>query len=299
MTSPRHLFWFLSLGLFWGVSQSVYRHLFNIGMPITHTICIAGLGVGVIMWGMAAWRGRAHIPWTVHRYGMVCGVLLNVPFGFNLLLVEHVAPTELSIIITTSPFFNYLLALVTGWEIATPRRLLAIATGFLSTLILIVSREGMQSGNISWWHIAALVVPLFYCFYNSYAARAFPVGADTLQLGAVESVWSGVFILPFLLWFAPFGAAGQPLLWHYWVLGALIAMWVVERIAYFILIRDKGAVYTVQATYIATPAAVLIAGIFFGGTQDVWLWVSLAILMLALYLNNSGQATKAPTLQSA
>ena len=79
---------------------------------------------------------------------------------------------------------------------------------------------------------------------------------------------------------------------------ALIGMWVLERIAYFILIRDKGAVYTVQATYIATPAAVLIAAIFFGGTQDIWLWVSLAILMLALYLNNSGQVTKEPTPQS-
>jgi hypothetical protein len=66
-------------------------------------------------------------------------------------------------------------------------------------------------------------------------------------------------------------------------------MWVVERIAYFTLIRDKGAVYTVQATYVATPAAVVIAAVIFGGTQDIWLWVSLALLMVALYLNNTGR----------
>ena len=40
-------------------------------------------------------------------------------------------------------------------------------------------------------------------------------------------------------------------------------MWVVERMAYFTLIRDKGAVYTVQATYVATPAAVVIAAAYF------------------------------------
>ena len=85
---------------------------------------------------------------------------------------------------------------------------------------------------------------------------------------------------------------------QYWVLGAVVLMWVVERMAYFILIRDKGAVYTVQATYVATPAAVVIAGVFFGGTQDVWLWVSLAILMMALYLNNSGHVRPVSTPQS-
>ena len=224
---------------------------------------------------------------------------MNVPFALNLYLARHVPPTELAIIITTSPFFNYLLALVTGWETASPRRLLAIAAGFLSTLVLILSREGMLTGAVSWWLIASLGVPMLYCLYNAFAARAYPAGADTMQLGAAESIWSGLWVLPFVLVLAPFGAEGQPELSQYWVLGAVILMWVVERMAYFILIRDKGAVYTVQATYVATPAAVVIAGVFFGGTQDVWLWVSLAILMVALYLNNSGQVRPVSTPQSA
>jgi drug/metabolite transporter (DMT)-like permease len=199
-----------------------------------------------------------------------------------------VPPTELAIIITTSPFFSYLLALATGWEQARPRRLVAIAAGFLSTLVLVMSREGMLAGHFSLWLVAALGVPMLYCLYNAFAARAYPAGADTLQLGAAESIWSGLWVMPVALWFAPFGAAGQPTLWQYWVLAAVVLMWVVERMAYFILIRDKGAVYTVQATYVSTPAAVIISGVIFGGTQDPWLWASLGLLMVALYLNNSG-----------
>lgn len=290
MTSPRHFAYFLALGLFWGVSPSLYRHLSQIGMPVSHTIMITGLGVGLIMAAIASWHSDT---WRISRatliYGAACAFLMNVPFAINLYMARHVAPTELAIIITTSPFFNYLLALWTGWERATPRRLAAIATGFLSTLVLIISREGMLTGQFSWWLVASLAIPILYCGYNTFAARAWPKGADTLKVGAAESIWSGLLMVPVMLAFAPLGMAGTPPLSGYWVLGAAVFMWVVERIAYFTLIRDKGAVYTVQATYVATPAAVIIAAMIFGGTQDVWLWVSLALLMVALWLNNTGR----------
>lgn len=290
MTTPRHFAYFMALGLFWGVSPSVYKHLSVIGMPLSHTICVTGLGVGLLMWLLALAEGEGVIPWRIHVYGATCAFLMNVPFAYNLFLAGHVPPTELSVIITTSPFFNYLLALATGWEQATPRKLLAIAAGFFSTFVLIITRDGMVTGDASWWLVAALGVPIGYCIYNSFAARAIPKGATTVQLGAVESVWSGLWMLPVVLVAAPPGAAGQPAPWQYWILAAVTLMWVVERIAYFYLIRAKGAVYTVQATYVSTPAAVLIAGIFFGGVLDLWLWVSLALLMVALYLNNTGRA---------
>ena len=53
-------------------------------------------------------------------------------------------------------------------------------------------------------------------------------------------------------------------------------LWIIERIAFFTLIRDKGAVYTIQAVYVSTPAAVLFAIFFYGGGADIWLWISLS-----------------------
>eukprot|EP01036_Dinobryon_divergens_P008077 gene8077-10785_t len=63
-------------------------------------------------------------------------------------------------------------------------------------------------------------------------------------------------------------------------------MWVGERIVYFTLIRDRGPVYTVQAIYISAPAGVLYGITFFGEAPDLWLWISLALVILALWLNN-------------
>jgi drug/metabolite transporter (DMT)-like permease len=290
MTSFRHIAYFIALGLFWGVSPSLYRHLANVNMPLSHTIVYTGIGVGLIMFLIAILRNGWHgLDPRVPKYGAICAFLMNIPFGINLFLASHVPPTELSIIITMSPFFNYLLALATGTENASFNRLAAIALGFLSTLVLILSRDGMLQGEISWWLISSISVPLLYCAYNSYAARFWPQGANIMQAGAAESLWSGLLMLPFMLVFAPPGAPDGPALSVHWILLAAVLMWVVERIAYFTLINEKGAVYTVQATYVSTPAAVIIAALFFGGVTDIWLWISLAILMAALWLNNTGK----------
>jgi hypothetical protein len=173
------------------------------------------------------------------------------------------------------------------------RRLLAVAAGFVSSAILILSREGMLSGQISWWTPAAFSVPIMYTGYNWYAAHFWPKGRDVYSIGASESYWSGLLAVPFMLYYAvPWGPATPELLAYWTVLVAGI-LWIIERIAFFTLIRDKGAVYTIQAVYVSTPAAVLFAIFFYGGGADIWLWISLSILMMALWLNNTGSAVRA------
>ena len=54
MLISRHFLYFISLGLFWGLSPSFYKHLADIKMPASHTIFITGLGVGVAMLAIAA-----------------------------------------------------------------------------------------------------------------------------------------------------------------------------------------------------------------------------------------------------
>lgn len=279
--------------MFWAVSPSVYKHLADVKMPVSHTVVISGFAVGIMMLGLVLARGGFRsIDKRVVVYGLGCASLMNIPFGLQLVMAGRVPATELSIVITLSPFFAFLVSSFMRHERPSRRRLAAIGLGFLSTLVLILSREGTLSGQISWPLITSLLIPLLYSLYNTFAARAWPKGADTIQAGAFESLWSGLIALPFLLWFAPFSSPATPALYDYWVLGAVSLMWVVERLVYFSLITEKGAVYTVQATYVSTPGAVIIAAVFFGGVTDYWLWVSLALLMMALYLNNSGSASK-------
>jgi len=292
MTSPRHFSLFLALGLFWGVSPSLYRHWGVLGMPVSHVIALTGFGVGVALALICHLRG---IDWIGGRrlqlFGLGCAILMNIPFGLGLFFARHVPPTELALIISTSPVVNYLVALATGRENAAPRRLLAIVLGFLSTAILVVTREGMLSGEVSWWLIAAFSLPVLYSAYNWFAAIWWPPRAHAMAAGVAESFWSGVVALPFLLLLAAPWSAEQLPPAAYWTVLIAGGMWTLERIAFFTLIQEKGAVFTIQAVYLSTPAAVVIALAFYGGA-DVWLFVSLAVLMGALYLNNTGSAAR-------
>lgn len=293
MKTPLHFFHSLSLGLFWGVTPSLYKYLADVHMPVLHTMFYAGMIVGVVMLGYGLTRASHRgFDLRVVAYGFGCAALMNVPFAINLYLAAYVPPTELSIIVTLAPFFNYLFAMVIRHESATPRKMLAIVFGFTSTLVLILSHEGVISGQISWPLIVSLSIPLLYSVYDSFAAFAFPKGADTIQAGAFESLWSGALALPLIFWLSPFGVPGNPGLIQHWAVVVLALMWVVERVVFFTLITTRGAVFTAQSIYISTPTAVIMSVLFFGGGTDVWLWISLAILMVAIYLNNTSGAAK-------
>jgi drug/metabolite transporter (DMT)-like permease len=290
MTSMRHLLWFLYLGLSWGIVPILYRLLANAHMPTSHTVFLSGVGVGAILYAVDASRTRNwRISGTVLGFSVLCAMFANVPFALNLAAAAHVPPSTMAMIVSTSPLVNYAFALAAGWETATRRRLLALALGFASTLILIVPGSAKNLHLNPLWVAVAMSLPLFYCLYNNFAARKWPRGAAASQVAAVESGLGGILAMPFALAYAPFAASDGPALSAYWLIVAAVAMWVVERIAYFTLIKEKGAVYTAQASYVATPAAVIIASLMFGNDIGVSLWVSLVLLMAALWLNNAGR----------
>ncbi len=161
------------------------------------------------------------------------------------------------------------MALATRRENAAPRRLAAILLGFISTAILVITREGMLSGQVSWWLIAAFSLPFLYSAYNWFAALWWPPRAHPLSAGVAESIWSGLLAVPFLIFFAPPWSPQQLPPAAYLTVLLACGMWIVERIAFFTLIREKGAVFTVQAVYLSTPAAVLVAILAFGGCRHL------------------------------
>ena len=58
MTSLRHLSYFLALGLFWGISPSLYRHWGELGMPVSHVIFLTGTGVSGMLRALEQSWGR-------------------------------------------------------------------------------------------------------------------------------------------------------------------------------------------------------------------------------------------------
>ena len=292
MTNFRHLSYFVALALFWGISPSQYSYWGKAGVPVSHILVFTGFGLAVFLAALARWKHGA-VGWSsgVLTYSLVCAVLMNIPFSLSLTFARHVPPAELALVFALSPLINFAVGAMSGREPVTPRRLAAVLIGFAACATLVLTRQGMLAGQVSWWLLASFINPLLYAGYNWYANRHWPRGGTTFSIGAAESLWSGVLGLPFMLLLAP------P--WEYtysaFAYGSIAVatlMWVAERISFFTLIREKGPSYTAQAVYLSAPAAVIFGVIFFGGSGDIWLWASLAILMLALWFNNTGIENK-------
>ena len=283
-----HIAAFIALGCFWGLSVPLYKLMGLDGVPVSHIIVYTGFGVGLALALIGKLKsGSFAMSAAVVAYAAGCAVLLNMPFAFSLELARHVPAAEYALIVSTAPLFNFIASWAGGRAEATSQRLLAVGLGFVSSAMLIVSRHGgIADSETSWWSIAAFAVPVMYTAYNWFAARYWPKDADIFAIGAAESVLSALVALPFLLMFDPPWASGAPGPGAYLFVVIACLLWIVERIAFFTLIRDKGALYTIQAVYVATPASVVFAFLIFGGVGDRWIWASLALLMLALWLNN-------------
>lgn len=288
----RHILYFLALGLFWGISPSQYRYWGEVGVPVSHIIAYTGFGLAIFL-GLLARIRHGRLGWNreVMTYSLVCAMLMNVPFSFSLFFARHVPTPELALVFSLSPLINFVVGAVTGKEPLTSRRVFAIALGFVACAILVISRGGVK-GEVTWWLLASFVNPFLYAGYNLYANARWPRGGTTFAIGAAESFWSGVLATPFMLTLARPWEVHYATSFAYASIAVATVMWVVERVSFFTLIREKGATYTGQAVYLSAPMAVIFAMFFFGGSSDIWLWLSLAIVMAALWLNNSAGATR-------
>jgi drug/metabolite transporter (DMT)-like permease len=280
------------LGAFWGASPALNKLLGLYGVPVGHILVISGFGVGLglmlLQWLLG---GRLQLSRSVLLYGLGCGLLLNIPWGLSLAAIRHVPVTLSAVIVSTTPLCTYALALLLRRERADLLRLVALGLGFLSCVVLILNSPappGVLAGApaiaVDGWLLITLALPVLYAFYNLYTAMAWPKGMTAMTAGVVESHASALMAVPFVLAMEPLHLGGSGI--GYWLLAAVSVMWVVERVCFFTLIERTGPVTTVQAVYVSTPASVVLGLVFFAEPANLWLAVSLVLLMAALWLNN-------------
>lgn len=285
MSRLLHTLAIVGLGLFWGLSPTLYRLMSDAGIPITHVVVLSGLAVGL---GLTILQLLRREPLGITRrslgFGVGCGLLMTIPWAFSLFLITKVPVTVYAVISSTAPLVAFALALAIGRERASLLRLAALSFGFVSSVVLILTRGTTDMGEINLWAIVAFVNPLLYAFYNLFAASAWPKGLPALTAGVLESFASAALMLPAMLLLAPIVSLGD-IHWGYWTVGIASLLWTIERIAFFMVIRESGPVDAMQAVYVSTPSSVVFGVLLFGERTDLWLWLSLGLLMLALMFN--------------
>ena len=283
----------LGLGLFWGLSPVMTKALAQIGVSPLQTITYSSFAVGLALF--IVWRAFGPVRLNDGRlwlFGLGCAIMLNIPFGLSLTVVGHVPVSTFSIVTSTTPLFGYLLALMAGLEKPNRLRILAIIAGFLGAALLIIDAEMIDHGiTVDPWLAAAFGQPFFYALYHLFAAKFWPLDRETSAVGIAESLAAGLAFLPLLLMNQGSDAARLSETGLY-LLAAVSILWVVERIAFFNLVRHFGPVSTVQAVNLATVSTVIMGAVIYGEAIDARIVISAALVIVALWLNAKAERQK-------
>ena len=287
----------MALGIFWGLSPVMTKALSGFGVFPLQIIAWSSLFVGIALLGV--WRAFGPVRLNDARlwlFGVGCAVTLNIPFFLSLSVVGHVPLSTYSIITATTPLFGYSLAVITRVERVTLTRLLAVLCGFLGAAILLIDPKGIGAGiDADPWVLATFGLPLLYALYHLYTSRFWPKDRETGAVGVAENIAAGLLFLPLLfvingsdaVRFSPLGFS---------VFAIICVVWVIERIAFFNLIRHFGPVSTVQAVNLATVCSVAMGAVIYGEPIDARIILSGVLVLAALWLNARAEQNRARSI---
>lgn len=273
------------LGSLWGLHFSLIKIASESGLAPAQITVMITFGVSSIYLVIGLLRKRLPVfgPRPV-RFYLGCALLGYVlPIFVELFVARHMAAGLLTLIVSTTPIFTLLLALMLKTEAVSRKRIAGVATG-AAAAVLILLPQVVGSGPASAAMITlTFVVPLSYGIFHNYVAKAWPAGMDTWQVGAGQMTAALLLMLPLYLVFGSSSESAmrvEPAV--YWAIVAMTIFAVLEVFLYFTIIRLAGAVTVSLSNFVTIAAGVMWGMLIFAEEPGLWDWLCVAVLMLSL-----------------
>ncbi len=208
-----------------------------------------------------------------------------VPLGLTLGVAPHISVGTLSMIACLAPIMTVVTALIFRTESVSSTRILAIALGLVSVLLMLWPEWQSPGWGAMGWMIIALGIALVYGIEPVYVQARWPTGMSAPQLIAGEAIAAIILLLPLFLWQgSPFRlfSVGHDALWP---LSIFAAAGMVETVLYFHLIRTAGGVFVSFGTFISLFAGIAWGMLLFSERHGVFVWLAVVFLVGALTLS--------------
>ncbi|MGF1560708.1 MAG: DMT family transporter [Geminicoccaceae bacterium] len=274
------------LGTLWGLGFSMMKLAAVHGIPAMAFAFWQTLLAGLLVLGLAAWRGRMpSLRPDYLRYALMAG-------GIGIALPSVVAQTALgalpagvfAVMIQTVPMMTYGMSLAVGLEHFVAIRFAGIALGFVGALALVVPEGALPAAGLAGWVLFGFITPTCYAFNNVALSRLRPSGADSIALAAAKMLAAAAILGPLMLVFdqlylpLPVRHAGDV---------ALMAQVGISTIAFalfFELQRQRGPVFTSQVGYVVTATGLFWGWLLFNERHSVWIWLAVASIVAGMVL---------------
>ena len=273
------------LGSSWGLHFSFIKIAAESGLSYPGIAAVTTAGVAVLMVLIALLRRRApNLDRTHLQFYFVCALLgYALPFVLELYSAAHLPASVLTLVVSSTPLFTVVLAIVVRSDTVSLRRMFAIVIGTVSgALILLPAVFGMT--NISgYWVMVAFSVPLTYAIYHNFVSKGWPRTSDSFQVACGEALAGLLLLVPVYLLHGVAGDLQLPIGPGHIAVAVMTGFAVIEIYLYFEILRIAGPVFASQTNFVTVVTGVLWAMIIFGERPSQWIWLSAALLGVALY----------------
>ncbi len=273
-------------GLAWGLTFSLAKIVADGGgHPLGINFWQSLIGASVLITLSLLTRQKFQITRYCVLFYIACGLLGSViPGVIFFYAASKVSPGILSITIATVPLITFTAAVMLGAEKAQISRVLGVILGIVSIIALVAPDESLPDRSAILWIFAGLFSAFCYSSENLVVALRAPKGLSALSMATGLFIAAAVIMAPMVVVsdaFVPFNWPWTRVEW------AMVGMAVVSVTAYSLyiyLIVYSGPVFASQTAYIVTISGVLWGITIFGEEHSNWIWVSLAIMIMALAL---------------
>ena len=274
------------LGASWGLHFSYIKLAAESGLSYIGIAAVTTAGVTVLLVLTALIRRRLPVLDRAHlQFYFICALLAYVvPFLLELSSAAHLPASVLTLVVSSTPLFTVALAIAFRSDTISLRRLLGIVAGTASTALILVPAALGITGIPIFWVLVAFIVPLSYSADHIYIAKAWPQGSDSYQLGCGEALLALAMLAPAYLWHGVSADLDVPFGVGHIAMMVMVGFALIEIFLYFEILRIAGPIFTSQTNFVTVVSGVVWAMIIFDERPNEWLWLSAALLGIALLI---------------
>ena len=288
------------LGLGWGLS-------FTLGKI---AITAGGTPIGLTFW-QSLFSGLILLAYVFFRHGkiiipeimflpiiIITFLSVVIPNIIFYACVEHLDAGVLSISVSVIPLFTYLIAMGLRMDKFKVRRVIGLITGFCALLILILPENSLPDKRDIPWVLLALNCALCYALENIYIDRLALQNFGPIRLVCAVSFVSAIITFLLSLVMDQFFIL-QPTNLYLFI--STLGLGFISATAYSIfiyLIGRAGSVFSSQVGYLVTFFGVVWGIIILGESHSVFVWISLAMIMMGIFLVQPKQTSESTDFEN-
>ena len=274
------------LGLGWGLSFTLGKIAITAGgTPIGLTFW-QSLFSGLILLAYVFFRhGKINIPKAMF-FPIVVITFLSVVIP-NIIFYACVAYLDagvLSISVSVIPLFTYIIALGLRMDKFKVRRVIGLITGFCALLILILPENSLPDKRDIPWVLLALNCALCYALENIYIDRLELQNFGPIRLVCAVSFVSALITFALSIVMDQFFILKPT---NLYLFISTLGLGFISATAYSIfiyLIGRAGSVFSSQVGYLVTFFGVVWGIIILGESHSIFVWISLILIMMGIFL---------------